>query len=148
MKHPLAFLEIWAIKINPVMLKPSSNVVALPDFSDLRALKAQGLLWPRALQGVKHLNRVIPPFQSHGSGMGGISKHPSLADRSVLSYTITSVKCNKRCRQEGIVWFVVAALLERCIPAPAWDRKELCATAQARVWSRLGLLKWKSLSLR
>lgn len=106
MKHPLAFLEIWAIKINPVMLKPSSNVVALPDFSDLRALKAQGLLWPRALQGVKHLNRVIPPFQSHGSGMGGISKHPSLADRSVLSYTITSVKCNKHCRQEGIVWFV------------------------------------------
>lgn len=83
---PLSFLEIWAIKINPVILKPSSNGVALPDFSDSRALAAQGFLWPHALQGVTHL---ILPFQSHRSGMGGISKHPTLADRSVLSYTIT-----------------------------------------------------------
>lgn len=86
---PFSFLEIWAIKINPVILKPSSNGVALPDFSDLRALAAQGFLWPHTSQGVKHLNQVIPPFQSRGSGMGGILKHPTLADRSVLSYTIT-----------------------------------------------------------
>lgn len=86
---PFSFLEIWAIKINPVILKPSSNGVALPDFSDSRALAAQGFLWPHASQGVKHLNRVIPPFHSHGSGMGGTSKHPTLADRYVLSYTIT-----------------------------------------------------------
>lgn len=77
---PFSFLEIWAIKINPVIPKPSSNAVALPDFSASRALAAQGFLRPHASQGVKHLNRVIPPFQSHGSGMGRISKHPTSAD--------------------------------------------------------------------
>lgn len=70
-------------------MKVSSNGVALPDFSDSRALAAQGFLWPHASQGVKHLSRVIPPFQSHRSGTGGISKHPTSADKSVWSYTIT-----------------------------------------------------------
>jgi len=70
-----SFLEIWAVKINPVILKLSGNGVALLDFSDSRALAAQGFLWALASQGVKHLNRVIPPFQSHGSGTDSISKH-------------------------------------------------------------------------
>lgn len=63
---PFSFLEMWAIKINPVPLKPCGNGVALPGFRDSRASAAWGFLCLHALQGVKHLNRVIPPFQSHG----------------------------------------------------------------------------------
>lgn len=86
---PFSFLEMWAIKINPAILKPCGNGVALPGFCDSRASAAWGFLCLHASQGVKHLNRVIPPFQSHGAGMGDISKQPTLADRSVLSCTIT-----------------------------------------------------------
>ena len=86
---PFSFLDIWAIKINPIMLKLPNKAVALPDLSGSPALAAQGFLWPRSLQRVKLLSRVIPPFQSHGSEMGGTATCLSWAERSVLSCSVT-----------------------------------------------------------